>query len=281
MLSLSQGRPFAKIVGGKMNGKIIHIDTGDNKCCGGCSDKCTSRKKCCGGCKMCCSSKGAGLIKRNEIGNEFTIEDEGKMMHIPNIDTREVPFIAGPSGSGKSTYAANYIKMFKKIFPKNDIFVFSRLAEDPVIDALDPTRIIIDESLIENPIDATSELSEGSLVLFDDIDTVQDKKLKDAISKLKNDILEIGRHSNIYCVNTSHLINSNDKKDARTMMNECHSLTVFPKSGSAYQIKYALKNYFGLSPQQIQEILDLPSRWVTLFKSYPQCVLHEKGCYIT
>lgn len=246
MFSFKDGRPLAKIEGGKYDGKILFIDTNEKS--------------------------------KSKINN-ITLTD-GKLIPLPNIDTRDVVHIGGPSGSGKSTYAANYMKNYKKIFPENEIYVFSRLDSDEVIDKLDPARIPIDESLIDDPIDIQTEMSNGALVLFDDIDTIKDDKIRHAVNQLKNDILETGRHMNIYCVNTSHLINPNDKKDARTIMNELTSLTFFPKAGNSHAIKYALKTYFGIDEKIIKLILQLPSRWVTVYRTYPQTVLYEKGAFI-
>jgi hypothetical protein len=213
----------------------------------------------------------------------FDIEDEGILVPLQDMDTRQVTYIAGPAGSGKSTYAAGQMVKYRKAFPKNQIYIFSRLDSDPSLDVKlnpKPIRMPIDNKLITHPIDITKQLKEGCLVVFDDIDTVIDNKLQKAIVKLQNDILEIGRHHNVYIICCSHLINGNDKKFSRTMMNEAHTLTIFPKSGSTYQIKYCLKNYFGLNNDQIDDILNLPSRWVTLLKGYPQCCIYEKGAYI-
>jgi len=195
---------------------------------------------------------------------------------IPNIFTREVLYIAGPSGSGKTTIAVKYLEEYKKIFPKNPIFVFSRLKHDPALDLkhLKIRRILIDQSLIDEPIDIETELF-NCLVLFDDCNTIQDTKLKQTVSKVMNDILEVGRHQNIYTIITSHLINMNEKKDSRTILNECHAIIIFPKSGSAYQIKYALHHYFGLSNKQILGLLNLKSRWVMINKTAPQYILSE------
>lgn len=245
MLSFQDGKPIARINGGKLNRKVIFVNDKDNK--------------------------GFTSIE---------IPDKGILYPVPDIDGRQVVYIAGPSGSGKTTYSTNYIKEFHRIFPRNNIFVFSRLEKDPVLDKVNPKRILLDNSLIDDPIDIHKEFQEGDLILFDDCDTIQDKKLKDAISRLKNDILETGRHMCLYIIITSHLINGNDRKDTRTILNEAHSLTVFPKSGSAYGIKYVLKNYIGLSNDQIEEILSLPSRWVTIGKNYPQYVFYEKGAYL-
>lgn len=277
MLSFDKGRPIAKIEGGKLNGEIVHLQTDDNsQCCSKCSKKCL-KKPCCGGCNMCYDSDD----DNGEIGDEISIRD-GKMVPIPNLEQRAVDYIAGPSGSGKSSYASNLIKIFKKVYPDKKFYVFSRTdtSDDPAFKGLKPIQVTIDESLVEDPIDITNELSGGCLVLFDDCNTIQDDKQKKAVDKLMADIMEVGRKLGIWIIITNHLVIPNEKKMARTVLNEMHSLTVFPKSGSTQQIRYCLKQYFGLNNKQIDEIISLPSRWVTINKNYPMCVLYDKGAYI-
>jgi hypothetical protein len=206
---------------------------------------------------------------------DFKIHD-GELIPIPNIKQRECIYVAGPSGSGKSTYISNYAQEFQHIFPDKTVFVFSRLNEDEPIDILDPYRIEINQELIDEPINP-DELSD-SLVIFDDTDTIPDKKLNEAVRKLKNDLLETGRHNDVYVVISSHLMTN--YKDTRTILNECHSITFFPSAGSSHQITYCLKTYFGLNKDQINKIMRLPSRWVSIYKNYPQRVLYSKGIYL-
>lgn len=285
MLSLIEGRAIGKINGGPLDNEIIGIKEIKNE------NKNKSNKSIEEYDEDIAieSDEESNEDSDNEIPKKKIIQDiddtefylkKGKFDPFPTMKTREVIYVAGPSGSGKSTYAAKYIENYKKLNPDKDIFVFSRLDNDPAIDKLYPSYVKLDKSLIDNPIDITKELKDGCLVLFDDCDTITDEKVKKAVSKLKNDILETGRHMNIYIVNTSHLINPNDKKDGRTIMNECTSLTIFPKSGSSYAIKYALEKYFGLHKKIIEKILKLPSRWVTIFKNYPITIMYENGIFI-
>lgn len=213
---------------------------------------------------------------------EYEVEDGGILVPLPSMDTRQVTYIAGPSGSGKSTYASVQAEKYRKIFPGQQIYIFSRLDQDPAFDnKFNPPiiRMKIDENLIKHPIDIAKQLKGGCLVIFDDIDTIQDDKLKKAVLKLENDILEIGRHNNIYIIACCHLINSNDKKFSRTILNEANTITVFPKSGCSYQIEYLLKKYFGMTEKKAKELLaSVDSRWITLFKGYPQTICWEHGC---
>jgi len=157
------GRFLAKVEGGKYDKKIISV---------------TSELK----------------PSEDEYSKPFhRIKIDGKFQQVPNPDTeREILYITGASGSGKSTYTANYIKNYKKMFPKNTIYCFSALNDDESLDVVKPKRIIIDDSLVTDPI-PISEFS-NSCVVFDDIDVISDKKQRDAVYSLLNQILECGRH---------------------------------------------------------------------------------------
>lgn len=217
--------------------------------------------------------------------SSIQLKDDSVFDPILDPDGRSITYICGASGSGKSTFARKMIDSFHIMFPNSPIYIFSRLNEDPAFDDLEKkgivVRVPIDQNLIDNPIDITNDIEDWSLVLFDDIDTISDKKLISQVNNIKLQILEIGRHRNIYCIITSHLINTNDRNSTRTIMNEMHSLVIFPKGGgSAYQQKYALKNYLGFNNKQINDIINTKdSRWVLISKNYPQYVLTEKSCY--
>lgn len=278
--SLTKGRPIAKIVGGDYDGEIVGLVTEekdeDKPCCKRCSSKCKKRP-CCEDCNMCYKDKTDRL---SDLGNSIKFT-EGNLMPLPNIEGRSVDYIAGPSGSGKTTQAVSLINAFKKIFPDKDFYLFSRTnyKEDPAYKGLRPIQIPINDDLIENPIDITKELRGGTILLFDDCNTVQNSKQKKEVDKLMGDIMETGRKLGIWIVITNHLVLPSERQMARTVMNELHTMTIFPRSGSTQQITYSLKTYFGLSKKQIDEILQLPSRWVLVSKSYPQFVVFEKGCY--
>jgi len=210
------------------------------------------------------------------------IDTNYKLEPLLDMEKRDIAYIAGPSGSGKSTFAIMLIKKFLKVYPEKSFFLFSRTdyKTDPVFQGMKVYQIMIDQSLLTDPIDITKELSEGCIILFDDCNTIQDDKVKKVVDKLMADIMEVGRKLGIWTIITNHLIIPNEKKVARTILNEMHSLTVFPKSGSAQQISYVLKQYFGLDKKQIERIIKLPSRWVMIHKHYPMYVIHEYGVYL-
>lgn len=276
ILSFSDGRPIAKVIGGKLDGAIMHIKDenehdSDCACCSKCHPTRCQKKPCCGGCMSC--GKGGSL----DAGDKFSLPS-GQFVPVPNIDTREVLFIAGPSGSGKSTLASKYIELYKKLFPQNPVIIFSRKPSDDVLDRLKPYRFIIDESIVNEPPDIINELQGGACVLFDDCNTFTNDKVKNAVAKLMHDIMEVGRANGIYCIITSHLLNPNERKDSRMIWNEAQSVILFPRSGNRHGMVYALKNYCGFDKKNIDEILNVPSRWVQIYKQYPMYMVYEKGC---
>jgi len=208
---------------------------------------------------------------------EFMIID-GSLEPMPNLrNERDVLYVAGPSGAGKSTYIGKYIKNYRKTFPDNRIVIVSKVVVDPAFDRYNPLRIeITTENIIDNPINV-SEFSD-CLVVFDDIDTISDNKLLKAVQKLRDDCMEIGRHDRVSVAATSHLLMNYNQ--TRGMINEAQTVTFYPRSGSTYQIQNFLKSYGGLTKDQIQRVLNLPSRWVTLHKNYPCYIFHEKGAYL-
>lgn len=248
MLNTKSGKPLAMIVGGDNDGKIICVDEN--------------------------YSDGYDIID--------LFQDSSLKPLMNYYDYRGVYYIAGPSGSGKSTYAINLIKDFLKIFPKSDFFLFSRTDYkiDPIFKGMKISQIKLDDNLLNNPIDIEKELNDHSILFFDDCNTIQNHKLKIYVEHLMNDVMEIGRKLKINIIITNHLVIPNEKKFARTILNEVQYLTVFPKSGSSQQILYALKTYFGFNKKQADHVLNLPSRWVTIIKMYPLIVMFDKGIYI-
>lgn len=163
MLSLRSGRPIARIVGGKLNNRLLYAvntlmpyDKNDNT-----------------------------LMK------EFNIHD-GILHPLPNPKSKENLYISGRAESGKSTYGGNYLEEFKKMFPKKKIIIFSGVNYDKALDRFKPIRIKIDQKIIDKPIEL-KELK-NSICVFDDIDALDNKKLEDAVVRLRDKIMMNGRH---------------------------------------------------------------------------------------
>jgi len=197
----------------------------------------------------------------------------------PIIDTtkeRQVFYITGMSGSGKSTYVSKIAEVYNKLYPKNQIYLFSNKPEDKVLDQYKYIkRVKLDQSLVDDPIQLP-ELK-NSLVIFDDIEAIPNKSLSNEMDRLRDMILQQGRSYKISFCYISHL--ANNYKQTRTILNECHSITIFPAMCTKYSLKYLMDKYFGFGKNDLNKLLSLPSRWVTISKA-PVFVLYEKGGYL-
>jgi hypothetical protein len=204
-----------------------------------------------------------------------------EIVPMPSKDKekRSVFYIAGMSGSGKSYLSGNIIKEYRRLFPKNNIFIFSRLDEDKLLDHSDTKRVILDDDFLENPINIndTDEL-DNSLCIFDDIETIPEKKMRDMVYKLRDDLLICGRHKFITMIVTCHQICN--YKETRLLLLEATHVAFFTTSGGTFHINRFLKEYAGLSKDQITKIYNLNSRWCLISKSFPMYAMYTNGCYI-
>jgi energy-coupling factor transporter ATP-binding protein EcfA2 len=240
------GRPLAKIEGGTLGGKLVSVAPQEEE----------GQKR---------------TYKHVELpeGSRFQL--------VPNTTKeREIIYITGPSGSGKSTFTSNYIKEYKKKFKNGDIFLFSALSEDEVLDKHNVKRIKLSAALITDKL--TSADFENALVIFDDIDVISDKKIREAVIATLNSVLEVGRHFKTYCIITNHLPTAG--KDTRRVLNEAHEIVYFPHSGSMKGINYLLKEYIGFDNKEIKAIKKLKSRWCCIFKNYPQLAMTERNLWL-
>ncbi len=215
---------------------------------------------------------------KSDSHKEFNLQS-GLFVPIPDVNKeRVIYYIFAPSGAGKTYLTASILKQWLKLNPEKDVYIFSKLDDDAVLDNLGKRikRININ-SLKENPIDV-GEIPQGSMVVFDDCDCIEDKQINEAILKLENSIYQVGRHHKISCIKTSHL--GSDYKRTRVVLSESHYIVVYPNAGSFQQVQYVLKTYMGLSNNEIQDIKNLRSRWVLCSRNYPQYVLYETGCYL-
>lgn len=309
MLSLKQGIPVAYIVGGKFDKEIVRIN--DNALSKEDiendifdildGDKIKQYKKNLSLEEMhdICTAvmennppknrelRDIYIIVKKELNNrknlEFHIKDGEFCIYPPDKSKdrqRMCIYYAGPSGAGKSTQMGKYVKKYGQMFPKNNIFIFSSINEDKAYDNYHPKpkRIRIDESLLDETLDIEDEFKD-SLVIFDDIDVIKgSKELKKYIIKLRDTILETGRHCNTDILCNSHqLLNYSQTREC---LNESQIVVVFPKAGSVKHIRAFLKDYMGCSKEQVNRILSLPSRFVAIKKTAPQAVIYSQGIFL-
>lgn len=246
------GRQIATVIDGNMKGKIVSV---------------------------------AKQGEEKRIAHKYeNIELEGDNMfqQIPAIikndkgkEQREIIYVCGPSGSGKSTYTRKYCEQYKKKHKDAEIFLISPFEEDESLDAINPTRLPLTDKVFNPDDPLTAEDFEDSLVIFDDIDNIDDDKIRAAVNKLLGHILQLGRHHNVYCVMTNHVPAEGIK--TRKILNECHSITFFPHAGGGQNLERLMKVYLSLTDDDIDYIFDSGTWWATVFKHAPMCLMTEKA----
>ena len=197
---------------------------------------------------------------------------------IPNLSKeRDVCFVTGKSGSGKSIFCANYCRQYHKYFPKNPIWLFTTMNEDPAFDCLKYIkRYTLDDAFLQE--EFTINDFANTLCVFDDYDTILNEGIKKKLKGVLDMILQTGRKPHVSCLITSHL--PCDGKNTKLVLYESTSITFFLRGMGEQTLTYLLKEYLGLSKDQIQKIKNLKSRAVTILKMYPQVVLAEKDLFL-
>jgi len=194
----------------------------------------------------------------------------GKFQVIPNRKSeRSTILTIGSSGSGKSTFIYNWLKEYKKIFKKNDIFLISSLDKDDSIDRIKAKRIILDDEFIAEKQDINNY--KDCVVIFDDVEALS-KIMKYKVYELMNLLLTTGRHSNTSVLIAVH--NPTNGHESKIMLIECSMIVIFPNDMSK-RLKYMLENYAGLDNKQITSLKKLKSRWVAIYKRYPKTIIAE------
>jgi hypothetical protein len=170
--------------------------------------------------------------------DNIKLTGDEKFQIIPNPETeRQIFYITGRSGSGKSYFTLNYCIEYKKMYPKRNVYLFSALSEDKTLDKFkELKRIKLTEEFCNE--DFTSQDFKDSLDLFDDTDVISDKKIRNKVNALMDNILQIGRHYNTSCVLCTH--SACNGMHTKIVLSEAHSITLFPLGLGNRSIKYLL-----------------------------------------
>ena len=189
-------------------------------------------------------------------------------------------FVAGESGSGKSYFVREYAKRYNHMFRKNFIYLISYLDKDETLDEYKKIIRIkaFQQDFLDECLDIDLNEFKNSLVIFDDIDSVINKKTKEKIYGLLNKMLRIGRHMNISVCYAGHELYASP--EIKMLLNESMSITFFPKRLNYKKMKYLLETYFGLNKNQIERIRSIKDRSITYIKGNDKIILSDKQCFI-
>lgn len=212
----------------------------------------------------------------NDMKKDIKIKGNHEFIHIPQKQLRCIYYIAGPSGCGKSTMSSKLIKNLLKKNKDKRAFLFSVKDEDAVLDKIDQLkRVELDEEILEEPI----ELDElrNSIAVFDDADVFRDKRMSKEVNYLKDLICQVGRSYDIDAIITAHEL-TNYKK-TKVLFDELHVMIIFPADTNYHSLRYVLREYFGMTRDQIRRLMQLPTDYVMVVKK-PRMIIYRNGCYL-
>ena len=215
-------------------------------------------------------------IIEDKMKKELDFTDKTtKVFPIPQKYSERI-YVPAPSGSGKSTFIGEYLKQLRILYPNRKIVIFSRVEHDEPLDRFKNMERVELVEFAKSPPEV--ENFKDNILIFDDIDTILNKAIVRVLRNFRDDVLEVGRHFNITCISTSHIITNFHA--TRTLINEAQAIVVFPKGGSFGQIKGFLDRYMGFDKELIEAIRQMPTRWIYIHKEYPQYIIHEKGAIL-
>jgi hypothetical protein len=175
--------------------------------------------------------------------------------------------IFGLSGSGKSRLASDFLK-FNKPLKGAGIFLFSPVQNDDSIKIKNIIHIKLERYYEDFEKDFELEdLPKGSVCIFDDCDTY-DKRYRELYQETRNKLLERGRHLGISTIIIQHQAQQGNRGRSDIVLRECQFYAIFPK----YNVRDSqnlLKNYTSMTNTQIEEVMNINSRWCFIRKSVP------------
>jgi hypothetical protein len=200
--------------------------------------------------------------------------NQGKFQFIPDENKeRFIAYVVGASGSGKSFFASQLGNEYKKMFPKNSIYLLSYLDNDSSIDQIKGIkRIKLDDEFLETDLDA--EDFRDSLVIWDDTDCITDKKMVLKLRDLLGKMLNTGRHCKNSVIYLSHI--ACNGLQTKSILNETHSITFFNATLGGRTRQYLLNQYLGLNKAEIEALNDIQGRAITICKTYPMVLIAER-----
>lgn len=248
-------------------------------------------------------------------GDQFSKNDpkSSELIFNPNSKVEIFPFfdkiknekqvyhtlVTGQTGSGKSYVIGQCLEqMMKTLLPPlteeeelyreqddleiaaSNIVIFSGSPSDAALDIVRNGRTPIRMDLKhENLQDIELSDLKNSIVIFDDIERISfSKKVRDYLVRLRDDMLENGRHYNINMFTVSH--NPLGGPLTRVVNSETGYCFIFPRHNAGKRLSDYLDRYVDLTQQQIDRIKELPSRWVFIRRRFPRYVVYQHGAYL-
>lgn len=247
----------------------------------------------------CFDKKKEPIVDMEDVfGDATRAIDRHSFQLIPNLlglkndFIRDIIYVIGQSGSGKTYYAGQYATEYRKAFPDRKIIYISpqKLKKTDILMKFNPLIAdCVGENAHKNWVDEETKFAipygedkkgkeiksefDNCLVAIDDLEGINDKKVKKGLDDFISQILHTGRHRNISVIFLKH--EACCGRETKTILNECHYLTLMLKGVKGGKIDYLLKTYVGLTKEQIDYVKKLHTRYVTFSLNYPSFLMTE------
>lgn len=198
-------------------------------------------------------------------------------------------FLCAPSGAGKTFMTRQIIEQDLK---KRPVVLFSKIPDDESMAPLEKLKasdgkcrlikipLLSEDDLLDLPAeDDLSNEGKGTICVFDDLDAFH-SDVSQYIREYRDSLLEAGRHKNITCICTSHLLNNYSR--TKVMLNEAETVILFPNSNRRHSLVF-LKDRLGLERNEREFLIDKAQRagrFLGIKMSSPNMVMHNKGVII-
>ena len=210
---------------------------------------------------------------KKEISIDLPPESMFTLTPSHKKDHREIWYIAGPSGSGKSYIAKGLAERYRKLFPDREVYLVSKLKEDETLDSMKggpPLRLDV-QKLVDVPVEGLDDFA-NCMIIFDDYDTFV-KPYDKAVQKLIDDIATMGRHSNTTMLCLSHYLSNYAK--TRLLLCEATHFVLYPAATGNHALSHLLQTYLGFDKEETAQIRKIKSRWICIYKNFPQWIVSE------
>lgn len=232
------------------------------------------------------------------FGKNIELNSTNALQLLPNLrsktqkNIRDIGYVCGKSNSGKTYWVGQFAKEYKALYPKRKIIYISPQAlqendillqvnpllattygEEGVVNWVDPeTRFQIPEGYDDKGKQIKSEF-DNSLIIIDDLEGVNDRKVKQGLDNFISSILHTGRHRAITVMFLKHT--ACDGKSTKSILNETNFITIF-RGNSGSKIDYLLQTYVGLNKKQLKEVKELRDRSITFHNNIPNFYFTDK-----
>jgi GTPase SAR1 family protein len=243
-------------------------------------------------------SKEINIFSKNKTTNKYygidydntdgdkSLKTIGELEAYPNFNAnRSVFYIAGQSGSGKTYFTKKYIRNFLKEYSKAHVFVFTGIENNTDYDEflkqkrltyIDHMKLISDKNFNGNKFLQHEELK-GSLLVFDDVDTLKRNIRIWLYDNLINPALETSRHFSISIFMISHQL-SNYQETRKILMEATH-MVIF-RNNFNLKMKKFLENYFNIDSKVYKKMSSLKKRWLCIVRGLYTLYYNEDEAHI-